>query len=350
MYWSSHVEHDFVRLDEWMCVQVRTRKNDSTSKVGKARTNNKEDKNNKPNNEETIKENKLDKKNKMTEEMDMEEKNPQVEMDEMDTMDQEVADMIDDPVQLSLAQKTGRLGMLVHRYYTAGARRHGKGGNPLRGQGRVLALLKAKPETTQRELSYVLDMRQQSLSELLAKLEDKGYIQRSKSDEDARVVQVSLTDSGREAAPDFSAANKDADVFDSLDAGEREAFEELVDKLIPSLESKLDELGVDVRPPRPPREHGGHEGHRHHGPHDGHRMMGRGHGHGEERMRHHGPDFDPRGERDHGGRGSGRHGFEPDGFMPMHGPRGFHRLGGERFRHRACGGFGHRGFRHHRWN
>ena len=35
----------------------------------------------------------------------------------------------------------------------------------------VLALLAAKPETTQRELSYLLDMRQQSLSELLAKLE-----------------------------------------------------------------------------------------------------------------------------------------------------------------------------------
>ena len=76
--------------------------------------------------------------------------------------------------EMSLTRKVIRMGMLIHRYYEAKAHRHGATGDPLRGQGRVLALLKAKPETTQRELSYLLDMRQQSLSELLSKLEEKG--------------------------------------------------------------------------------------------------------------------------------------------------------------------------------
>ena len=76
--------------------------------------------------------------------------------------------------EVSLARKVSRMEHLLHRYYTAGAHRHGSVGDPLRGQGRVLALLSAKPETTQRELSFLLDMRQQSLSELLSKLEEKG--------------------------------------------------------------------------------------------------------------------------------------------------------------------------------
>jgi DNA-binding MarR family transcriptional regulator len=100
---------------------------------------------------------------------------------------------------MSLARKTARTGHLIHRFYQASA--SCAGGDPLRGQGRVLALLAAKPETTQRELSYLLDMRQQSLSELLAKLEEKSFVEREKSTEDGRVTVVRLTDAGRAAAP-----------------------------------------------------------------------------------------------------------------------------------------------------
>ena len=50
--------------------------------------------------------------------------------------------------KVSLARKVSRMEHLLHRYYTAGAHRHGSVGDPLRGQGRVLALLAVKPETT----------------------------------------------------------------------------------------------------------------------------------------------------------------------------------------------------------
>jgi hypothetical protein len=90
---------------------------------------------------------------------------------------------------------------VIHRYRTANARTHGAVGDPTRGQGRVLALLAVKPETTQRELSFLLDMRQQSLSELLAKLEEKGFVTREKSEQDGRVTVVKLTEAGAAAAP-----------------------------------------------------------------------------------------------------------------------------------------------------
>ena len=44
-------------------------------------------------------------------------------------------------------------------------------GDSRRGQGRVLAILKMQPEISQKELLYLLDMRPQSLGELLSKLE-----------------------------------------------------------------------------------------------------------------------------------------------------------------------------------
>ena len=183
--------------------------------------------------------------------------------------------------EMSLARKTARLGHLIHRYYQADAREKGMGGDPLRGQGRVLALLAVKPETTQRELSYLLDMRQQSLSELLAKLEEKGFITRAKSAEDGRVVKVSLTEAGAAAAPNLDALNKRADIIDCLDADERAQFEALVDKITASIEGKLEDKGVDP--------------------------------HAMKRGPHHGP------------KGCGPKGPMPEGFVPG-GPHGPHMM------------------------
>ena len=156
--------------------------------------------------------------------------------------------------ELSLARKCGRMARLIHEYYRANAKENGKG-SPLRGQGRVLALLSAKPETTQRELSYVLDMRPQSLSELLFKLEEKGYITREKSANDARVTVVKLTEAGAAAAPNVDDIAHQADALSCLDENEREELEALVDKVSASLVERLVELGVDPHGSRP-RPHG----------------------------------------------------------------------------------------------
>ena len=157
----------------------------------------------------------------------------------------------------SLVHKTGRLGMLMHRYYAVTAHANGRVGDPSRGQGRVLALLKAKPRTTQRELSYLLDMRPQSLSELLGKLEEKGLVSREKSDQDARVTIVTLTDAGAAAAPDLDAEVGEGCPLSCLTDEERATFETCVDKVTAELERRLVELGVDPNErPRHPRGRG----------------------------------------------------------------------------------------------
>ena len=188
--------------------------------------------------------------------------------------------------EVSLVRKVGRMGRLIHRYYEAEAHRHGALGDPLRGQGRVLALLTAKPETTQRELSYLLDMRQQSLSELLAKLEDKGYVTREKSADDGRVTVVRLTDAGAEAAPSPAQMEDRADALACLTSEERTQLEQIADKVNASLEGKLEEMGIDPhRPPHGPK--GPHRGPRPDGA--GPRPEGPRGPHGSQKNLHRGP-------------------------------------------------------------
>ena len=71
--------------------------------------------------------------------------------------------------------------------------------NPYRGQGRILKILKMKPEITQKELLELLDMRPQSLGTLLRKLEQKGYITRTTMQNDKRAMIIRLTDKGANA-------------------------------------------------------------------------------------------------------------------------------------------------------
>lgn len=69
--------------------------------------------------------------------------------------------------------------------------------NPTRGQGRILSILKMKPEITQKELLFLLNMSKQSLAELLSKLEKNGFIIRQPSPTDRRVSLITLTEKGK---------------------------------------------------------------------------------------------------------------------------------------------------------
>ena len=140
-----------------------------------------------------------------------------------------------------LFKKLFHMEMLMHRYHNCSFRSFGPFGNPLRGQGRILSVLKLKPQITQKELSYLLDMRQQSLSELLAKLEGKGLITRQPSEEDRRVVMIQLTEEGKKAASESEEEVDLGNVFDCFNETEQKAFENYLDRLIEVLGQKLDE-------------------------------------------------------------------------------------------------------------
>ncbi|MBR6221764.1 MAG: winged helix DNA-binding protein [Clostridia bacterium] len=82
-------------------------------------------------------------------------------------------------------------GRMVHRLPQGG---------PARGQALVLSILMGREALSQRELQQMLGIQPGSLSELLSKLEGKGYLTREKA-EDRRGNLLRITDAGRAANP-----------------------------------------------------------------------------------------------------------------------------------------------------
>ena len=89
-------------------------------------------------------------------------------------------------IKTIITEQLQQLQMLMHRTSFHSFMGAGKAHNPHRGQGRVLAILKMKPEISQRDLTYLLGMSKQSIAQLLDKLEKSGYITREPSEEDKK--------------------------------------------------------------------------------------------------------------------------------------------------------------------
>lgn len=143
----------------------------------------------------------------------------------------------------NLMEKLFRLGALLHRYYHHQRREWGPFGDPHRGQGRVLSMLKMQPGISQKDLSYLLNIRSQSLGELLAKLERSGLITRTPSDSDRRAMNIELTEEGEKTADETRKRQESSRPFDFLSREEQEKFNELLDKLIEGLEERMEEYG-----------------------------------------------------------------------------------------------------------
>lgn len=139
-----------------------------------------------------------------------------------------------------------KAAMLMHRYQYHGGRERGIFQNPHRGQGRILSVLKMQPEISQKELSYLLDMSNQSLSELLSKLEKSGFVTRTQSETDRRVMNVKLTESGMDAAKQTEQQKLDGEeFFDCLTEEERGNIVHCLNKIINEFENKMAEQGFD---------------------------------------------------------------------------------------------------------
>ena len=167
-------------------------------------------------------------------------------------------------MQTILFERFHRMEGLMHRLHQQSRRDHGPMGDPHRGQGRVLALLKLQPEISQKDLLYLLDMKPQSLGELLAKLEHKGFIIRNPSETDRRVMQIRLTEAGAKAA---EKPYDSEDIFQCLSEEEQAVLCGYLDRIIEALEQSLDaddNTRPEDRPPVPPHERGFH----HHAPHE----------------------------------------------------------------------------------
>lgn len=172
--------------------------------------------------------------------------------------------------------------------------RRGFGGEIRSGQGRVLGILALQSPLTQKNLAFMLGVRPQSLSELVAKLESKGLVMRQRDESDRRSFLIELTDAGREAASEIDSMTAE-DPFDVLSDEERTTFADLTQKVISSIEERFPDLN-NHGGPRGPEGWGGPGFGPGFGPGQGH---GRGHGFGPQRRRGRHPDGEME-PRDHG--------------------------------------------------
>lgn len=106
-------------------------------------------------------------------------------------------------------------------------------GHGVHGRGRLLSRLRDNGPMSQSQLATLLEIRPQSLSELISKLESEGLISRTQSEEDKRQTIVSLTDAGEEKIAVISEARRRhaEEFFAPLDEQEKEILSAILQKL-----------------------------------------------------------------------------------------------------------------------
>ena len=104
--------------------------------------------------------------------------------------------------------------------------RHGRP----RGQEYILKLLNEKGDISQKELQEEMGVQAASISEIASKLEFRGLVKRSKSDDDARAVVISLTEKGREKIREFENLEEE-NLYTSLSEEEMATLKEILTKL-----------------------------------------------------------------------------------------------------------------------
>lgn len=114
--------------------------------------------------------------------------------------------------------------------------------DPRQGQGRILSTLRRRHSISQRELGDILDIRPQSLGELLQKLEANGYIERHRSETDKRSLIVELTAKGET----FQLRKPDYDeLFIDLDARDKATFKRCLEKISERLTELIEQETED---------------------------------------------------------------------------------------------------------
>lgn len=109
----------------------------------------------------------------------------------------------------------------------------------------ILALLEKNEGINQKELAELLDIKSGSLSEILSKMEAKGFISRIQDEEDRRNMKVQLSESGKEILSEMRAKKEEEreKMFSSLSEEEKEQMIQSLEKLVNSWKESIKEDG-----------------------------------------------------------------------------------------------------------
>jgi len=116
---------------------------------------------------------------------------------------------------------------------------------PARSQSLVLSILAGREALTQRELQQMLGIQPGSLSELVSKLEGKGYLVREKA-KDRRGNLLRITDEGRKAIPSADELPVD-NSFAALTDDEQDQLALLLRKLLSNWVDAMEAAGPRER-------------------------------------------------------------------------------------------------------
>lgn len=140
-------------------------------------------------------------------------------------------------LNVTVTKKYLELNNLFMQFFRENSRGPFKFENRNRGQSQILQIIRNHGTISQKELVSLLDMRPQSASEMIRKLEKKEYITREKSQADKRIMTIHLTNRGKIAAQqsdDFQPI-----LLDALTHEEKEQFDHILTKLIDEVEPQL---------------------------------------------------------------------------------------------------------------
>lgn len=103
-----------------------------------------------------------------------------------------------------------------------------------RGHGKILHALSSGDSITQKALAERLQIRPQSLTDALDRLEAQGYITRVSSQKDRRERYVQITPAGQERAQELLLLRQAAaeQLFSGLTAEEKEQLQALLQKVL----------------------------------------------------------------------------------------------------------------------
>jgi len=141
----------------------------------------------------------------------------------------------------NLFQQFAHTDWLIRKFHQSKRKLDNPTGTPYFGQGRLLAILHELKQISQKDLLKLMNMRQQSLGELLAKLEKAEYIVRTPA-KDRRTMNIAITEKGMKVAP--QELNPD-EVFGCLNKDEQQILSDYLLRISDFLRGKLGEEADD---------------------------------------------------------------------------------------------------------
>ncbi len=136
-----------------------------------------------------------------------------------------------------LKENYRRVGALLKRKFI-------RGNNP-DTQQKVLGILAQNDGITQKELSGILGIRPQSGGEIVRKLENNGYVERTPDENDSRAQRLHLTEAGIKENEKLNRQAEQETIFDCLDGEEKTMLNRLLTKIVNNTE-KLEKQELKV--------------------------------------------------------------------------------------------------------